>query len=481
MRLYLINPRNPAVAMGNTRDNRFNKYRIWKPLGLLVIARLTPSHWDVTVIDENLRAPDYDALPRPDLVGLTAFTSQAYRAYELAAHFRSQRVPVVMGGIHATMCLDEALGYADTVVTGEAEPVWQHVIDDFQHRALKQVYNGGTADMDKVPAARHELLPSGYAFGSVQTARGCPLNCSYCSVSAFNGRRFRRRPVAEVVDEFKQIKEKYVLIVDDNLIGTNNSHTGQAKELFRAMIDAKIKKKWICQVTINMGEDEELVSLAGRAGCVGALLGFETPTDEGLVEINKKFNIRSVHSIRSSCRTLQRHGIVAHGAFIIGLDVDCRGVGQTIAEAAMAYGLDGLGVTMLTPLPGTDLWRAMEADGRIVANSFPHDWKYYTLAFPVARYMNLTWTDLIDEWLTALRIFYSYPRIVRRGVASLVRTHKVFPVFSTLVGNLVFRRNLAIDARTFKTFDAGRGARRHSEVTGAIADRRLQIQESRLA
>src|SRR3990170_3089896 len=121
MKLLLLNPFNPVVSLSKIqRWNRLNKYRVWKPLGLLILARLTPPDWEVEVIDENLGPVDAQVLPRADLVGITAFTSQATRAYELAALFRARGVPVVMGGIHATMCLAEALGHADTVVTGEA-------------------------------------------------------------------------------------------------------------------------------------------------------------------------------------------------------------------------------------------------------------------------------------------------------------------------------------------------------------------------
>ncbi len=130
MRLYLVNPDNPVVSLNKVQSNRLNKYRVWKPLGLLVVAGLTPPDWEVTLIDENLGHPDYGRLPEPDLVGVMAFTSQAPRAYEVAAMYRATGVPVVMGGIHATFCREEALEHADAVVTGEAESVSGHVLTD---------------------------------------------------------------------------------------------------------------------------------------------------------------------------------------------------------------------------------------------------------------------------------------------------------------------------------------------------------------
>ena len=153
------------MCLTHVKDGYWNRYRVWKPLGLLALAALTPPEWNITVFDENVRIPDYGALPRPDLVGITAFTSQANRAYEVAADFRRRGVPVVMGGIHATMCPDEAAARVAAIVTGEAEPIWAQVLSDVQRGALQSRYAGAHADMAAIPPARHARLPGGYASG----------------------------------------------------------------------------------------------------------------------------------------------------------------------------------------------------------------------------------------------------------------------------------------------------------------------------
>ncbi len=405
MRLYLINPSNQLSSIAKVKESHWNKYRIWKPLNLLVLAGLTPSEWDITIIDENLGVPNYTAMPHPDLVGITAFTSQANRAYKVSADFRSRDVPVVMGGIHATMCLLEALEYVDVVVTGEAESIWPQVLEDARQSVLNRVYTGTHMEMNKVPLARHDLSPTGYRFGSIQTARGCPLNCSFCSVTAFYGRRLRYRPIENVLQEFKLIRENYVLIVDDNLVGISKDHIARTKDLFRAMIHANLGKKWIAQTTINIADDEELLRLAAKAGCLGFFIGFESPNVDGLVEVHKKFNIHKGRNYKDSVRRIQRHGILVIGSFIMGLDVDEYGIGLQISDTASGYGLDLLNVTFLTPLPGTRLWEMMESEGRIVANTFPEDWKYYTLTFPVARYKHLSWADILIENETCAQLF----------------------------------------------------------------------------
>jgi len=456
MRLYLINPSNPLVSIVNVKESRWNRYRVWKPLSLMVLAGLTPPEWEISIVDENLGVPDYAAMPRPDLVGITAFTSQANRAYEVAAYFRRLGVPVVMGGIHATMCLDEVMERADSVVTREAEGIWPQVLDDARHGCLKRVYEGGLAEIKDVPLARHDLLASGYAFGAIQTTRGCPLNCSFCSVTAFNGARYRQRPIPDVVREFQSIREKRVLVVDDNLIGTRPEHIDRAKDMFRAMAQANLRKEWVSQATINFADDEELLVLAAKAGCKGVFIGFESLSPEGLREIGKKFNLLKGRDFSASVRRIQRHNILVVGSFIIGLDIDERGIGKRIAEVARQYGVDNLNVLFLTPLPGTRLWDQMKSEDRIALDTFPQDWKYYTLTFPVARYKHLSLDGIIEEMISCDRGFYSMSHILQRVWSNL--WHRRQPLIS-LVGNLSYRRNIRLNGEAYANFKSYSGNR----------------------
>ncbi|MBN1128955.1 MAG: B12-binding domain-containing radical SAM protein [Chitinispirillaceae bacterium] len=454
-RLYLINPHNPLVSLVDSKQNRWNRYTVWKPLGLLVVAALTPAEWEITVFDENVNREDYSRLPKPDLVGITAFTSQADRAYAIASEFRQRSVPVVIGGIHATMCPDEAGQWVDAIVVGEAESVWHEVLEDVVSGPLKPVYNGSRLALDAMPLARHDLLAHGYRFGSIQTTRGCPLACGFCSVSAFNGRLYRRRPVDSVIKEFSLIREKLVLVVDDNFIGTSPVHIARTKELLRAMIDAKIRKKWIAQATINLGDDDELLSLAAKAGCIGVFVGFETTSVEGLEEINKKFNIRKEQDIKNAVLRIHQRGIAIVGSFIIGLDVDKKGVGRTIAATAERYGLDSINVVFLTPLPGTRLWEEMTLKNRVVLNRSLSDWRYFTLTFPVARYNHLSWREMIKEKEGCFQTFYSNTAIARRVINCMVQLRN--PLI-TLFSNLSYRVNtLRLDRRSFKEFDMSPG------------------------
>jgi radical SAM superfamily enzyme YgiQ (UPF0313 family) len=447
MLLYLINPSNPLVSMSFNRGSYWNRFRLWKPLGLMTIAGLTPSDWDVTILDENRGPIDYGALPRPDAVGITAFTSQAPRAYEIAGWFKAHGVPVIMGGIHATMCLDEASRHVGAIVTGEAEPVWATVLEDVKAGRLKARYDGGQASTDQIAPARHDLLPHGYPFGSIQTTRGCSLNCTFCSVTAFNGARYRQRPIPELVEEFRSIPESRVLIVDDNLIGRKPEHIERAKELFRALAAADTGKRWVGQTTINFADDEELLVLARRAGCAGLFIGFESVTPEGLPELGGKSAMLSGRDIPASIARIHRHDLLVVGSFIMGLDSDRPGVGRLIAEAAGRYGVDNMNVLFLTPLPGTRLWKQLVVERRIAMDGFPEDWKYYTLNYPVARHKHLSRDRIIQEMKECNGTFYSLPNILARQGNTLLAGRNPF---YSLVSNLSSRRNSRLYARAYE-------------------------------
>ena len=194
-KLVLINPVNPArTGLTVNTSSRF------PPIGLGIVAALTPDDWEITLIDENWESFSYQ---EADLVGITAFTASANRAYELARIYRECGVPVVMGGIHASMCTNEALQYVDTVVIGEAESTWQKLIADFRKGEMTQVYQGELSDLAGIPHPRRDFFHPDYMFASVQTSRGCPMDCEFCSVTAFNGHRYRRRPVEDVLDELE--------------------------------------------------------------------------------------------------------------------------------------------------------------------------------------------------------------------------------------------------------------------------------------
>jgi radical SAM superfamily enzyme YgiQ (UPF0313 family) len=212
------------------------------------------------------------------------------------------------------------------------------------------------------------------------------------------------------------------------------------------------------QVTINLGDDEELLTLAAKAGIFGVYIGFEASTPEGLEEVHKKFNLQKGRDIKASVRRIQKHRIMVAGSFIMGLDSDRKGIGVRIAETANDYGVDTLNAMFMTPLPGTDLWHRMAKEDRITANRFPEDWQYYTLTYPVAKFSHFSWADLVRENQECSAAFYSYRRIVRRVMTS-ARDRRL--PWLTLVGNLSNRSNATkFHAKIAEKLDLSRGESR---------------------
>ncbi|MDD5508098.1 MAG: radical SAM protein [Bacteroidales bacterium] len=372
-RLLLINPRNQMIKKGI----EFNLHTVYESLGLAIVAALTPSHWQVEILDENL---DLVTFREADLVGLTSFTSNANRAYEIARIFRTRGVPVVMGGIHASMIPEDAVPYVDTMFTGEAEGAWPEVIADFEAGKLKKRYEGGLPDLDAIPRPRHDLSHSMLIYASVQTTRGCPMDCNFCTVSAFNGTRYRLRPVKEILDELESIPKRRIFFVDDNIIGHNKLTREHARELFRGMIDRKLNKEWFSQASMNIADDPELVKLAAQSGCKMLLLGIESEKVENLQEIHKMANLKlGVKQYRSVFRCLHRYGIVVLGAFIFGLESDTVDDLYRRKSYINRSGVDAIQATILTPYPGTRLFEKMVGADRLIKKDFPEDWQHYNM------------------------------------------------------------------------------------------------------
>lgn len=400
-RLALVNPLNRVSLYGDYR---------WQPLSLATIAGATPSGWEVELLDEQVLGPIDPDRVDADLVGITAFTSQATRAYAIARDLRRRGVPVVMGGIHATMRTEEALEHVDAVVLREGEGIWPQVLADHLAGRLQRVYDGGQVDLGPgaVRPDRSIFAPDAYAYVSAQTTRGCPMACTFCSVTAFNGKRFRMRDVDDVVDELRAIPERDLILVDDDLNGFNRAARLRCEHLFRAMIAADLGKSWVTQVTIAFGEDDELPRLARAAGCAGVFVGLESTDTASLAAIRKdgRSRRRGVEYYEENVARIRAAGIGVTGSFILGIDTQdmSRIAGEILAFAERVH-LDGLNPTILTPLPGTEDFERLDREGRIVFRDWPADWERYTLSFPVTTMPHVTGAGLMRRYFEVLQFF----------------------------------------------------------------------------
>lgn len=401
-RLLLVNPvnwRRPGLT--TNRSSRF------PPIGLGALAAVTPGHWDVALADENWERFSYR---EADLVGITAFTATANRAYEIASAYRARRVPVVMGGIHASMCPDEALRFVDSVVVGEADAVWPGVVADAEAGRLKSIYQGTSADLAGMGHPRRDLFHPGYMFASVQTSRGCPMDCDFCSVTPFNGYRYRRRPPEDVLDELESIPQRMFFFVDDNIIGYDRESRDQALAIFRGMVDRRLGKWWLCQASINFADDDEVLYWAAKSGCKLVFLGIEAEDADALGHVNKRLNAaRGVDSYSGAFRRIHRAGISILGSFIFGVDGDTPDKIRRRANYMIRCGVDVMQGTFLTPLPGTRLFNRLEAEGRLLYTDFPRDWDRYDMSEVVFRPSDMQTSELSEVVRECTRQMYTMP------------------------------------------------------------------------
>ncbi len=364
-KLLLINPVS-ALRKGFTLKTD----AMYPPLSLGILAALTPGHWEVEIFDENFET--FHELIEADLVALTSFTSSAYRAYEIASVYKKANIPVIMGGIHASMVPKETIRYVDAVGIGEAESYWRSVISDFETGSLKPFYYGERFSMDKMPFARHDLFHEKYTIDSIQTTRGCPFNCSFCSVTAFNGSTYRMRPVEDVLDEIEMVTKDRIFFIDDNLVGYSKKSKEHVKAILQGMIDRGIKKEWWTQCSLNVADDEEVLELFAKSGCRMIFIGIEAETSEGLQDTNKKLNARmGFDKYTEAFNKIHKHGISVLGSFIFGLDSDTVESLYNRKNYIIHQPIDSYQTGILTPLPGTKMYRDFEAQNRIIKKNYP--------------------------------------------------------------------------------------------------------------
>lgn len=396
------------------------------PLALPLLAGLTPpDDVEVRLIDENIEKTDIDNISA-DLVVISCMTASAPRAYELGDAFRRKGTYVIMGGIHPTVMPNEASLHADTVVVGEAEPVWSEIIQTFlAGKQPKPRYeNFGFANMEGLPCPRRDLLKSDryITVNVVQTARGCPNGCSFCSVSTVFGRKYRCRPIPEVVEEIRSLQGRWVGFVDDNIVGSSEQTRGRAKELFEALIPLKIR--WVGQGELSMAKDPELMSLAVRSGCHAMFIGFESISPENLKATSKRPNIGL--DMDEAIQKIHKAGIEIIGSFVLGLDGDDKTVFKETADFAIKNKLVAAQFSVLTPFPGTGIREQLEhtvvseqpeEENRVLDN----DWSHYTMSNVVFQPKNMTVEELERGQKATYRDFYSVWSIIKRAFTTRKR------------------------------------------------------------
>lgn len=436
-KLLLINPVSQfRRGFLNSEITRF------PPLAYGIISALTPDNWEVEIIDENYDSFKYK---EADLVGLTGFTSSIYRAYQIAEIYKQNKIPVVIGGIHASMLPEEAANYADSVVVGEVESVWKNLLEDFENNKLKKFYHGERLSLDNIPPIDYSIFNPNYLVSSTLTTRGCPFDCEFCTVTAFNGGKYRMRPVENVLDEIEKMPQDKFFFVDDNIIGYSKASKEHARQIFQGIIDRGIKKTWWSQASLNFAKEPELLKLAYESGCCLIFIGVEAETEEGLVATNKRLNKKiGVDKFNESFDKIREVGIAVLGSFIFGLDSDSLQDIRNRREFIKKANVDCYQTGILTPMPGTKTYKRMDADDRIVRNNYPKDWEYYSVYDVTFKPVKMSMDELASEMKDLWYDVYSKNNMMKKFMSGLRKTKNVDSATWALATNFSYR-NMMVD------------------------------------
>jgi len=405
-RLLLISPIGERGLLGS------DFYFRMPYLGLLKVASLTPPDWEVVIIDEKVETLDLEL--NADLVGITTMTPVARRGYQIADRFRSRGIKVVMGGMHASKLPEEALQHCDSVLVGEAEDLWPILLSDVQQGQLKQIYrhpDGYPALDNRPPVDWQHYRGKGYLpVHFIETTRGCPFNCEFCSVTSSFGGKFRNRSIDDIEQEIRNMKpfpgrftwQNLVFFNDDNIMSSKR----HARELLTRITPYHLD--WLGQTSVDMAQDDEILSLCKKSGCMGLLVGFESLSAETLKSINKGVN--KPQQYVDVVKRMHDHGIGVKGSFIFGFDTDDESVFERTVEFAEKAKIDVVYYSILTPYPGTTLYAQMSSEGRII----DRNWNNYNTHSVVFQPRQMTPERLLNGYWWALNQSFSYKSIVKR-------------------------------------------------------------------
>ncbi|RLB06377.1 MAG: B12-binding domain-containing radical SAM protein [Deltaproteobacteria bacterium] len=417
-RVLLVYPRQREVYMSSDTPYPFPM------LGLTLLASLFPPHYEVRIVNEFIQEIDFDE--EVDLVGITTLTPLVKRAYEVADRFRDRGVMVVLGGVHATFVPEEAKRHADAVVLGEAEEIMPQLIADLENGELRPFYRGQRLHgLQGLPIPKRDLLGKGYSpiFKVIETTRGCPNRCEFCAVPVIAGRRYRTRPLSDIERELRDIVKRegeYIFIVDDNVIA-QRSH---AKGLFELL--KRFKVRWMGFATIEIAKDEELLKGAQQSGCISLFIGFESLNKENLEGPKRKF--RGAKDLQEYIERIHDHGIGIQGSFVFGFDHDDPGVFERTVEFIHKNRIELPNYSVLTPFPGTPLWRRLNTEGRI----FDRDWSHYDMSRVVFVPKGMTPEQLQEGYLWAQK-YSCAPRSILKRLLLGPRHHLGYFLLSNFV------------------------------------------------
>ncbi len=389
-------------------------------LSAIQVAASAPQDVEVEIIDENVEPINFNL--DAEIIGISFMTFNAPRAYEIATKFRAKGKVVIFGGYHPTLMPEEASKYCDAVCIGDAESNIGKIFKDYKNGKLKKIYAYPYKEFRRLNSKKNLIKNSKYIISSViQATRGCCNKCEFCSISAFYKQSYKKKPIEEVIEEIKTIKRKQILFIDDNLVMDVN----YAKRLFEKMIP--LNKNWYSQIEVNVTRDNELLDLMKKSGCRGVFVGFESLSQDSLNNTGKNFNKSSFY--KEAVKKFHERGIGVLGAFVLGFDHDKIDIFNKTLNFLKEARIDALQLTVLTPFPGTPLFKKMDKEKRI----FDKNWENYDLSNVVMKPANMTAEELSRDYKRILGEFYSWSRIISRSLKQFLYLHPTEILYFFLV------------------------------------------------
>ncbi len=398
------------------------------------LAALTSPDWDIKIMDENIEELTFE---EADLVAITTYTCNAPRAYEVSEIYRQKGIKTVIGGVHVSMLPDEAAQYVDTVVIGEAESVWGTVLKDFEKNEMKKRYTSELISLENQVHPRTDLYSKKYKLLTVETSRGCPNNCEFCTVGLFNGNKYRQRPVEDVLDELEKLPRKFFMFSDNNILGHGKKAEERAIRLFKGMIDRGIKKRWGCYVGIDFANNPDVLKYAKKAGCTSVFIGFESLNEESLKEIQKTRNLKiGVNHYKDVIQKIHDYGIgLIIGSFVLGHDNDSIDIFKRTTDFILESKLDASQISILNPFPGTRLYKRLEKEGRLLYTNYPHDWKYLDFTKVLYKPKNMTPDQLREGVAQVYKDTSSRLISLKRAFNSFAESKDLLAAIISYLGN----------------------------------------------
>lgn len=405
----------PALEEANSKYWRSIKYSLFPPLGLATIAGYIPKEHTIKIVDEHVDEIKYDDFP--DVILIQVYITNAYKAYQIADYYLNMGKIVVLGGLHVTSLPEEAFEHATAIVIGPGDHVFKEVVEDILTRNLKKQYKAIRRDLINIPPVRRDLidLRKYLVPNSLVVTRGCPFSCDFCYKEAFfyGGKSYYTYLLDNALKEIDSLQGKHLFFLDDNILAENKFTT----DLFEELISRN--RLFQGAGTIQGINNEKILGLAAKAGLKSIFVGFESINKENMINTNKRHNYNNDYD--KAISILNDHGIKINGSFVFGMDADDKDVFKRTTEWAIKRGITTATFHILTPYPGTNLYKKLELDNRILSK----DWSLFNTRNVVFTPKRMTKAELEDGYWWSYKYFYSVRKIFESSMVHKKNTNKI--------------------------------------------------------